>query len=83
MINTAQIRAARGLLRWTQVMLAHHAGVSAVTLNMIENDLVQPRERTLVAVRDALERAGVDFIDEDGVGVGVRFSRQKAATEGS
>jgi len=41
---------------------------------MIENEAVRPQENTLVAIKDALEAGGVAFLDEDGVGVGVRFS---------
>ena len=73
MISTAQIRAARGLLRWTQASLAHRAAISAVTLNMIENETVRPRDTTMAAIRSALEAGGVQFLEEDGVGVGVRF----------
>ncbi len=73
-VLTAQIRAARGLLRWTQATLAHRAGVSAVTLNMIENETVRPRDATLAAIRRALEGGGVQFLEEDGIGVGVRFA---------
>jgi len=75
MITIAQIRAARGLLRWTQAALAHKAAVSTVTLNMIENEAVRPRESTLAAIQAALEAGGVEFLSEDGVGVGVRFAR--------
>jgi DNA-binding XRE family transcriptional regulator len=75
MITIAQIRAARGLLRWTQATLAHKAAVSTVTLNMIENEAVRPRESTLAAIQAALEAGGVEFLSEDGAGVGVRFSR--------
>ena len=75
MINTAQIRAARGLLKWTQATLAHHAAVSTVTLNMIENETVRPRESTLASIKAALEGGGVEFLDENGFEVGVKFSR--------
>lgn len=74
MITTAQIRAGRGLLKWTQSTLAHHAAISAATLNMIENETARPRETTLAAIRQAFERAGVQMLDEDGIGVGVRFA---------
>ena len=74
MINTAQIRAARGLLRWTQATLAHRAAVSTVTLNMTENEAVRPRETTLAAIRRALEAGGVQFLEENGTGVGVKFA---------
>jgi DNA-binding XRE family transcriptional regulator len=73
MISVAQIRAARGLLKWTQAMLAHRAAISTVTLNMIENEAVQPRDATLAAIQVALEQSGVQFLIEDGIGVGVRF----------
>ena len=75
MINTAQIRAARGLLKWTQATLAHRAAVSTVTLNMIENETVRPREITLASIKSALETGGIEFLDENGVGVGVKFAR--------
>jgi len=79
MISTAQIRAARGLLKWTQAILAHKAALSTVTLNMIENEAVRPRDSTLVAIQAALEAGGVEFLKEDGVGVGVRFRRNPQA----
>ena len=76
MISTAQIRAARGLLKWTQATLAHRAAISTVTLNMIENETVRPRETTCAAIKRALEVGGVRFldVDRDGAGVGVRFA---------
>ena len=74
MITTAQIRAARGLLKWTQATLAHRAAISAATLNMIENDAARPRDTTLQAIRRALETGGVQMLEENGTGVGVRFS---------
>jgi DNA-binding XRE family transcriptional regulator len=79
MISTAQIRAARGLLKWTQAALAHKASVSTVTLNMIENEAVRPRDNTLAAIQAALEAGGVEFLDEGGVGVGVRFRHSTVA----
>jgi transcriptional regulator with XRE-family HTH domain len=73
MITTAQIRAARGLLKWTQATLAHRAALSTVTLNLIENDATRPRETTLRAIQAALEAGGVEFLMDGGLGVGVRF----------
>lgn len=73
MITAAQIRAARGLLKWTQASLAAKAGLSVVTLNMIESETVHPRQGTLAAIRQALEVGGVEFIGEGGgYGLGVR-----------
>lgn len=75
MITAAQIRAARGLLKWTQGSLAAKSGLSIVTLNMIESEAVHPRKSTLAAIRQALESGGVEFIGGGG-GVGVRFKGQ-------
>jgi hypothetical protein len=46
---------------------------------MIENEAVHPRQTTLEAIQHALEQGGVDFLAENGVGVGVRFRRDRAA----
>ena len=73
MISSAQIRAARGLLKWTQATLAHRAAISIVTLNMIESDRVDPRASTLRSIEAALEKAGVDFIGSEREGLGVRL----------
>lgn len=70
MITAAQIRAGRGLLKWTQGVLASRAAVSVVTLNMIESEQVQPRNRTLAAIRTVLEGAGIRFVGDDQEGYG-------------
>ena len=71
MVTPAQIRAGRGLLKWTQAVLAARAAISVVTLNMIESDQVAPRARTLAAIRAALEGEGVRFIGDAHQGYGV------------
>jgi transcriptional regulator with XRE-family HTH domain len=78
MITAAQIRAARGLLKWTQAALAAKSGLSIVTLNMIESETVQPRKSSLAAIQQALESGGVEFIGTGG-GLGVRFAGMPAA----
>jgi transcriptional regulator with XRE-family HTH domain len=76
MITSAQSRAARGLLDWTQQDLADRAGVSIVTVRQLEAGLIQPRRATLDVIRRALEAGGVEFIDENGGGgPGVRLQR--------
>jgi transcriptional regulator with XRE-family HTH domain len=75
MISPEQCRAARGLLNWSQLELAEASQVGIVTIRQLEGGLNQPRRATLVVVRHALETAGVEFIDENGGGPGVRLRR--------
>jgi transcriptional regulator with XRE-family HTH domain len=75
MVTPAQCRAARGLLDWSQQDLASQAGVGIVTVRQLEAGVNEPRRSTLEVVRQAFERAGVEFIDENGGGEGVRFRK--------
>ncbi|MFF9550754.1 PAS domain-containing protein [Methylobacterium fujisawaense] len=69
-----QIRAARGLTGMSKDDLAAASKVSVSTLNRLEDPAssVRPRADTLLAVRRALERAGVEFIFEPGSKPGIR-----------
>jgi hypothetical protein len=76
-LTSAQIRAARALLRWSAVDLAEAASVAANTIRRAE---VADGATTLtsandLAIRRAFEQEGVDFIDENGGGAGVRFRK--------
>jgi transcriptional regulator with XRE-family HTH domain len=73
MISASQCRAARGLLDWSQQELADRAKVGIVTVRQLEAGAHQPRRATLDVVRRCLEAAGVEFIEENGGGVGVRL----------
>ena len=78
MITSAQIRAGRGLIRWTQGILAARASISVVTLNMIESEQVSPRARTLEAICKVLEHEGVRFVGNELDGFGVVLKPQSA-----
>ena len=73
MITSAQCRAARGLLDWTQQHLADRARVGIVTVRQFEAGLNEPRRATLEVIRRAFEDAGIEFIQENGGGPGVRL----------
>jgi predicted transcriptional regulator len=75
MITPQQCRAARGLLDWGQQQLADKASVGVVTVRQFEASTHQPRKATLSVIRRALEEAGVEFIDENGGGPGVRLRK--------
>jgi transcriptional regulator with XRE-family HTH domain len=78
MITAEQCRAARGLLGWKQQDLARHAGIGVVTVHQVEAGASQPRRATLAVIRKAFEAAGVEFIDPNGGGPGVRLRENKA-----
>jgi predicted transcriptional regulator len=77
MVTPAQCRAARGLLDWSQQDLATQAGVGIVTVRQVEAGATEPRRATLVVLKQAFEKAGVEFIDENGGGPGVRFRKRQ------
>jgi transcriptional regulator with XRE-family HTH domain len=68
-----QCRAARGLLDWSQALLAEQAQVGIVTVRQLEAGIHQPRRATLDVIKRALEAGGVEFINENGGGPGVRL----------
>ena len=72
---SAQIRAARALIRWSAEDLARASSVGLTTIRRAE---LTDRQTSLtaandLAIRNALEAAGVEFIPENGSGVGVRL----------
>jgi len=78
MITIEQIKAARGLLDWTQGDLAKATGLSLAALNNIERRAVMPRTSTLQIIEQALMRGGVEFTEGPGVRVkGEPFEFQK------
>lgn len=74
-LSPAQCRAARAMLNWSQADLERAAAVAKKTIADFERDARSPYDRTLVAIRAALEAAGVEFIDENGGGAGVRLRK--------
>ncbi len=67
MISSDQIRAARALLNLSQKDLAVKAGIPPNTLNEIETGTGRPRADNLAALKKALEEAGAEFIEGNGV----------------
>jgi transcriptional regulator with XRE-family HTH domain len=77
MITSAQSRAARGLVDFTQQKLADAAKLDVEAVRQFEAGLAQPGSATADAIQHALEGMGVTFIPEDGDGAGVRLAKQK------
>jgi predicted transcriptional regulator len=78
MITPRQIRAARALLGWSQQRLADKAIVSLNALARLEKGGVDSRLSTVLAIQKALAKAGVEFLDADQKGEGVRLRSPKA-----
>jgi hypothetical protein len=76
-LTSAQIRAARALVRWRAQDLARESAVGVATIRraeLVESETSMTAANDL-AVRRALEAAGVQFIDENGGGPGVRLRK--------
>jgi hypothetical protein len=76
-LTSAQIRAARALLRWNATDLARASAVGLTTIRRAELREGETSMTTAndLAIRRALEGAGVEFIDENGGGPGVRLTQ--------
>jgi transcriptional regulator with XRE-family HTH domain len=75
-IESAQVRAGRALVGWSQAELANAAGLSLATVELFEMDGANQVSAEAVAkMRAALESAGVVFIADDGDGAGVRLHK--------
>lgn len=77
-ITSAQLRAARGLLRWSALELAEASKVGVATVRRAESldgevQMTVPNE---AAIRRALEDGGVEFIEQNGSGPGVRLRKR-------
>jgi len=76
-ISSAQLRAARALIRWTALDLAKASKVGVATIRRVEvvDGEIPATLANEAALRHALEAAGVEFIDENGGGAGVRLRK--------
>jgi hypothetical protein len=78
-LTSAQIRAARALIRWSALQLAKETAVGVTTIRRAEltasaTKLTRVNDQ---AIRRVLEAAGVEFIDENGGGSGVRLRNRR------
>jgi transcriptional regulator with XRE-family HTH domain len=78
-VTTRQIKAARALLGWSQADLAKRSRVSEPTVARLESaeGELGGREGTIVKIRTAIESAGIEFIQENGGGPGVRLRKSR------
>ena len=78
-VSIRQIKAARALLNWSQDDLAARSGVSTPTVKRLESSEGElgGRAETYEALLSALREGGIEFIPENGGGIG---STPQAAT---
>ena len=77
MVNFFQLRAGRALTGLSQAEIAEMAGVSVPTLKRAEADgPIKVSDDAVAAIAKALEKAGVEFIPENGGGAGVRMAKR-------
>jgi hypothetical protein len=71
------MRAARALLRWSALDLASASKVGVATIRRAEvvDGEIPATLANEAAIRRALEAAGIEFIDQNGGGEGVRFRK--------
>ena len=75
LLSSELIRAARALLRWEQRDLATASSVSLPTIKRLESQpgALVAHTSTITALKNALEAAGIEFIEANGGGPGVRL----------
>ena len=76
-VTSAQVRMARAALNWSVRDLAEAARIHRNTVTNIETGRYAGDAATLAAIVSALKRAGVEFIDENGGGPGVRLRKRQ------
>jgi hypothetical protein len=77
-ITPGQSKAARALLELTQGDLADAANLGLSTIVDFEKRRRQVSAVAVLAIRDALAARGVEFIDENGGGAGVRLAKRRS-----
>jgi transcriptional regulator with XRE-family HTH domain len=68
---------ARGALNWTVRDLAEATGLHRNTITNIETGKYVGDQASLATIETVLRRAGVDFIDKNGGGPGVRLRKRQ------
>jgi len=78
-LSGVQIRAARSLLRWSAEDLARESALGLATIRRAEgaDGATSMTAANELAVRRTLESAGVEFIEENGGGPGVRLRKRQ------
>lgn len=69
------VAGARAVLKMTQAELANAAGVSEDTIRYFESERTEPKVETLYRIQLALEKRGIEFLNDGEPGVRLRPSK--------
>ncbi len=80
-MDALQYKLARTMLGLTVIETANLCDVSHETIRRIEAGDTTLKGKTIAKVRAAFEKAGVEFIEENGGDPGVRFKKRSKSVE--
>ena len=75
MVSSSQIKAARAMLGWSAIELANRSGVGSASIKRyeVQDGVPVANTKNLLAIRNALEVAGIEFTGDPLVNPGVTF----------
>jgi transcriptional regulator with XRE-family HTH domain len=76
-VTSAQLRMARAALNWTVRELAEATGLHRNTITNIEVGRYAGDQKSLEKIEAVLRKAGIEFINENGGGPGVRLRKRQ------
>ena len=76
-MTSAQLRMARAALNWTVRDLAEATGLHRNTITNIEVGRYAGDPKSLEKIEAVLRKAGIEFINENGGGPGVRLRKRQ------
>jgi transcriptional regulator with XRE-family HTH domain len=73
MVSSSQIKAARAMLGWSAIELANRSGVGSASIKRyeVQDGVPVANTKNLLAIRNALEDAGIEFTGDPLVNPGV------------
>ena len=73
MLSVSQIKAARAMLGWSAIELANRSGVGSASIKRyeVQDGVPMANTKNLLAIRNALEGAGIEFTGDPLVNPGV------------
>tara|TARA_B110000879_G_scaffold31492_1_gene43122 strand:- start:342 stop:581 length:240 start_codon:yes stop_codon:yes gene_type:complete len=76
MVSSSQIKAARAMLGWSAIELANRSGVGSASIKRyeVQDGVPVANTKNLLAIRNALEVAGIEFTGDPLVNPGVTLN---------